>query len=1264
MSSVAKLKEDSSTCAVTSTKISETVESAAAGKPHGKKKVKNVDGAGRRNLLSSSVDATAANRRRRLNSDSDDPGEEPLLEPSVAAKSGKVPASPVSRPPPPKEPTPKESTLSETATTAPRNVGHTDVDDGAGYIEEQADASLLPLDGDSDFDTDSEGNRSDVGSTDSANVAAFTSFGDDNDIDYGIGESATGFGFGVKRPQLNQPSFMQFLPPPPPPNDVQRDKIGSILVGGAVQASQHPRVGDKWFVLSAKWYNAFCARVALSTPVPMPAIQTPPKKVPTKSKPSREKGKPKHYYDKISTDKSSGGSASGEKSDITAKGLPPESSSSMGSALESPSASATSSSVSGHPPIYREVPGEIDNTDITLDDFKTSAMLDHKYGPQLKETLTPNQEYLLIPSSIWDLFLSWYGGGPPIARWVIEEEGKTPFVELFPLFISVFKMDQNGQVQDTAVAQFAVSKTFSFLDLKKQAATALGVKVDLDMMRLWSLVSKDTLKYIQREAPTLAQAGVGSGDSFVLEVMHADMTWIRNVNPKSRSIVNFFSGLFKLSPKDTFPPLPPIPTSSQMSPTATDTGSQSSSGTPTHSTTSPGESESSTAAHSSKTSNPGLCGLNNLGNTCYMNAALQCLSNTPMLTTYFVSGSYKNDLTTNNSLGMDGQIAEQYAGLMNILWSGKYEMVAPRELKTTIGKYAKQFNGYNQHDAHELISFLLDGLHEDLNRTTKKSKLEPTSTWAALCEDKRALEAWRSHLTRNDSIIVDIFQGLFKSTLKCPSCPASVTFDPFMYLSLPIPGEKERAIEVLTLQSHTKLPITQRSVPYPVKRIYIVPTDGHIRDIQEQMQPECPQLVLLFTHTSPVRITHPLPPSASLGEIPDGTLLIASEIPSSREVKVIVSLVNRVPGFTMSPKGYPFHILINMNTTGEQLYKRVWQRVKKFTIPMEGYSTTQIQPEFTADELDPDDCDNDSIYSDQSDDTEKRSTGSSTKPSGTPAPIPTDSKSHRKYPFRLCYVRSNCTSCGYCSDYRCHGCPIRRSECPAQFASPIPLPLAAGPLANVMLLDVCVDWQEGVGEIVSSNLLYHKDPPVKKRVETSPITIFDCFKLFTTPEQLSTDENWICDHCKHHSQAVKQIEILKIPEVLVIHLKRFIFTKMYRQKIEVNVDFPDTLDLAPFALPQREPVMYELYGIVNHHGGLGGGHYTAFARNKDDMNWYKFDDSNYNFASPDELVSPAAYILFYKRKPIPAPAPTSTSTPAPTSTSTSTRKTSTPTSSH
>lgn len=116
----------------------------------------------------------------------------------------------------------------------------------------------------------------------------------------------------------------------------------------------------------------------------------------------------------------------------------------------------------------------------------------------------------------------------------------------------------------------------------------------------------------------------------------------------------------------------------------------------------------------------GTVGLSNLGNTCFMSSAVQCLSATFPLTEYFYIGRHHKDLNKDNPLGTGGKLALAYADLICQMWSGVSGPIAPHELKNAIGAFAKQFTGYRQHDSHELLSFLLDGLHEDLNRIKKK----------------------------------------------------------------------------------------------------------------------------------------------------------------------------------------------------------------------------------------------------------------------------------------------------------------------------------------------------------------------------------------------------------------------------------------------------------------------------------------------------------------------------------------------------------------
>ena len=132
-----------------------------------------------------------------------------------------------------------------------------------------------------------------------------------------------------------------------------------------------------------------------------------------------------------------------------------------------------------------------------------------------------------------------------------------------------------------------------------------------------------------------------------------------------------------------------------------------------------------------------------------------------------------------------------YAKLINEMWNLNSSTVAPSMFKRILGEYAPIFAGFGQHDSHECINTILDLMGEDLYRKGKKPYIESEEK-PNQPEEEAATEAWNKHLLRNESVITDLFHGQFKSTLCCSQCDrVSVTFDPFMTLSLPIPKRKE-----------------------------------------------------------------------------------------------------------------------------------------------------------------------------------------------------------------------------------------------------------------------------------------------------------------------------------------------------------------------------------------------------------------------------------------------------------------------------------------
>ncbi|XP_051157632.1 ubiquitin carboxyl-terminal hydrolase 8 [Leptopilina boulardi] len=179
---------------------------------------------------------------------------------------------------------------------------------------------------------------------------------------------------------------------------------------------------------------------------------------------------------------------------------------------------------------------------------------------------------------------------------------------------------------------------------------------------------------------------------------------------------------------------------------------------------------------------PGITGLKNLGNSCYMNSIIQCLSNTANLAKYFNDNLYVDDLNNSNENGTQAQVTEEVAHVIKALWRGQYKSISPRDLKVVIGQYRLQFESFEQQDSHEFLTFLLEWMHNDLK---KKDKIIVNDLLTS------AEKEWIKAMNGQNSIISRLFFGQYRSTITCATCAKnSVIYETFNNLTMSLPPTK------------------------------------------------------------------------------------------------------------------------------------------------------------------------------------------------------------------------------------------------------------------------------------------------------------------------------------------------------------------------------------------------------------------------------------------------------------------------------------------
>jgi ubiquitin carboxyl-terminal hydrolase 4/11/15 len=564
-----------------------------------------------------------------------------------------------------------------------------------------------------------------------------------------------------------------------------------------------------------------------------------------------------------------------------------------------------------------------------------------------------------------------------------------------------------------------------------------------------------------------------------------------------------------------------------------------------------------------------------------LNSALQCLSHTPELTRFFVSDAYKEDINRNNPLGTGGRLADSFSNLIKQLWFEQVSFINPKNFQDSLSQFAPQFSGLNQHDSQELLAYLLDGIHEDLNRVRNKPYVTYKDNDGSIPEEEYAVYAWQNHLRRNQSIVVDKFQGQFRSCLRCSVCNfESVTFDPFMYVSIPVPKTDVRVLNIFYLSSDFDLSLHR--VP--------VELNFNFNDLRASLSEA---------------IGAPLDPGLKFADI---------NVRSCSYYKIYYDAddVSKIQPKDITLAFVP--IKIELPETEEVVRREI--RCCSFGVQVEKESIFPIffsVPIVRRDLYDVYVLPSEQIFNALS------SYISKLEPSG----LSSDQN-----------VSQNLT-----------GHSTVTVQVASSSATPMLLPESG--IAEVRFLEPknCLKARLSVHAHLRSKVIDHS-----KSLKKCQVTLQDCLDLFVQSEDLKEDDAWFCSKCKSHVPASKKMELWRVPDVLIIHLKRFSkqassfsFSMLpcsppAGSKIEEFVDFPvKDLDVTPYLSSSSSKLCfgpsvpkYHLYAVINHMGRANFGHYTSFAH--DGEGWKHFDDDKVSPVSDEaHLVNKSAYVLFYRR---------------------------------
>ncbi|MCA6493377.1 MAG: hypothetical protein IM572_11970, partial [Chitinophagaceae bacterium] len=540
----------------------------------------------------------------------------------------------------------------------------------------------------------------------------------------------------------------------------------------------------------------------------------------------------------------------------------------------------------------------------------------------------------------------------------------------------------------------------------------------------------------------------------------------------------------------------------------------------------------------------GVVGMQNLGNTCFMASALQCLINTRVLTMYFLTTEWEESINPVSSI-TKGKLACEYFVLLKKVWCEQNDYVNPSNVKNAITKVCKAFAGYSQQDSQEFLSFFLDALHEDLNQVIIKP-YEVLKDYTGQPIEVFSEERFQSHLRRNRSFVIDAFHGQFHSKLQCSDCQyVSASCDPFDMISMTIPCNEKRILEGYFV------PLTYESTIKEFKFHCNESTEmskvlSHLAQAADNIDPLF--LAPLFYLRSKIIEKPPHPDNINVkNAINNEGLLFVTQVFDPTTMRLVFGDRTDIALEQLKNRSeFTLRIFMFENETMIGIEREVV--VPEGITSMDAHLLVYL------------------IY-------RSAFIGATIKDFENHENNKIESREQLLEEFKLFWPDADIEARKALFMIKINSKSlIKLDDDTSLFKRSfdnrlnIEVHLNTKKFLNSLKLKKC-------SRMDVSNLL----------VVEKPLNLQSCFENFTLEERLDKENMWYCPKCKEHKQAYKKMTIAKLPDIMIIHLKRF-RKEMYKnhfvnyKKVNSLVEFPlRNFDVSPFTNGKLADTKYSLY---------------------------------------------------------------------------------------